>query len=131
MSALIALNYEGTIEENAEAMTEAASAVQTGEITRAVRDAKVNGIDVKEGDIIGLLNNALVSKAGQLEQVARDLLEKMDASEREIVTIYWGSGLDENDAHYFRDKVAERYPNAEVELVNGGQPFYDYIISAE
>jgi DAK2 domain fusion protein YloV len=131
MSALIALNYDGTLEENAEAMTEAASAVQTGEITRAVRDAKVNGMEVKEGDIIGLLNNTLVARADDLEQVAWDLLEKMGAAEREIITIYWGSGLDEGDAHQFRDEVATRYPNAEVELVNGGQPFYDYIISAE
>jgi len=131
MAALIALNYDGTLEENTEAMQEAASAVQTGEVTRAVRDAKVNGMEVKEGDLIGLLNNTLVTKGSNSEEVAWDLLEQMGAAELEIITIYWGSDLDEGDANEFRDRVAERYSNAEVELVSGGQPFYDYIISAE
>lgn len=131
MAALIALNYDGTLEENVEAMQEATSNVQTGEITRAVRDAKVDGMEVKTGDVIGLLNNSLVTKDQDRDEVAWDLLERMGAGDRELITVYWGSGLDEEAVHEFRDKVAERYPNAEVELVNGGQPFYDYIISAE
>ena len=84
-----------------------------------------------EGDIIGLLNNALVTKGDDVDAVAADLLEHMGASERELVTIYWGGDLKESDARAFRDKVAESYPGAEVELVSGGQPFYSYIISAE
>lgn len=131
MAALIAFNYESSLEANAEQMQEASSLVQTGEITRAVRDAKVDGIDVKEGDVIGLLNNALVSKGANREDVAWELLEKMEAGERELITIYWGSGVDEGDATTLRDGITERYPSAEVELVNGGQPFYDYVISAE
>jgi uncharacterized protein len=131
MAALISLNYDGTLEENAEAMQEAASAVETGEVTRAVRDAKVDGLEVKEGDIIGLLNNALVTTGPDLEGVAWDLLERMGAGESELITIYWGGDLTESDAQAFCDQVGERYSNAEVELVHGGQPFYDYIISAE
>jgi dihydroxyacetone kinase-like predicted kinase len=131
MSALIALNYDGTLEENVRVMEEAASAVETGEVTRAVRDAKVNGIEVKEGEIIGLLNNALVTTGADRNEVAWDLLERMGASERELITMYWGGDLAESDAEEFGEKVRERYPNAEVELINGGQPFYAYIISAE
>jgi DAK2 domain fusion protein YloV len=131
MSALIALNFEASLDENAQAMEQAARNVQTAELTRAVRDAKVNGIDVKAGEVIGLLNNALVTTGPDRDTVARDLMERLGASERELITIYWGGDLGEGDAEAFRDQVAERYPNAEVELVNGGQPFYDYIISAE
>jgi DAK2 domain fusion protein YloV len=131
MAALIALNFDASLEENARMMQEAASQVQTGEVTHAVRDAKVNGVEVKSGDIIGLLNNALVTTGSEREQVAWDLLERMGAEERELITIYWGGDLEESDAASFRDQVQERYSNAEVEVVHGGQPFYDYIISAE
>ena len=92
---------------------------------------KVNGIEVKSGDIIGLHNNALVTTGKECDAVAWDLLERMGAAGRELLTIYWGKDLTESDAQAFCDKVQEKYPNAEVELVNGGQPFYDYIISAE
>lgn len=131
MAALIALNYGGTLEDNVEAMQEAASQVETGEITRAVRDAKVDGIVVKSGDIIGLHNNALVTTGADRDEVAWELLGRMGAANRELITVYWGGDIAQGDAEAFRDRISERYPNAEVELVNGGQPFYDYIISAE
>jgi DAK2 domain fusion protein YloV len=131
MAALIAYNFVGTLEENVEAMQEAASQVETGEITRAVRDARVNDIDVKSGSFIGLHNNALVTTGPDPEEVAWDLLERMGAAKRELITIYWGSDVTASDAEAFCDKVQERYPTGEVELVNGGQPFYEYIISAE
>jgi len=131
MSALIALNFEASLDDNAKAMMEAARNVQTGEITRAVRDAKVNGMDVKSGEIIGLLNNALVTTGPDRDTVAWDLMGRMEAVDRELITVYWGGDLDQADAEAFTEQVRERYPDAEVELVNGGQPFYDYIISAE
>ncbi|HET6312985.1 MAG TPA: DAK2 domain-containing protein, partial [Chloroflexia bacterium] len=131
MSALIAFNYEASLEANAKAMEAAASQVETAEITRAVRDATVNGIAVKAGEVIGLLNNTLVATGKECEEVAWDLLERMGASDRELITIYWGGDLAEGEAEAFCEQVRERYSGAEVELVHGGQPFYDYIISAE
>jgi dihydroxyacetone kinase-like predicted kinase len=131
MSALIALNFEASLEENLSTMEEAAHNVQTGELTRAVRDARVGGIEVKEGEVIGLLNNTLVATGTDLDTVAWDLLERMGASERELITVYWGGDLSEPDARAFSSKVQERYQGASVELVQGGQPFYDYIMSAE
>jgi dihydroxyacetone kinase-like predicted kinase len=131
ISALIAMNYDASLEENAKAMQGAAKAVQTAELTRAVRDAKVNGIAVKEGQVIGLLNNALVTTGTEREEVAWDLLGRMDADSSELITIYWGGDVSESDAQGFRDRVQDQYAGAEVELVYGGQPFYDYIISAE
>ena len=131
MAALIALNFEASLEENARMMEAAASRVQTGEVTRAVRDATVQGIAVKSGDIIGLLNNSLVTTGSDRDEVALDLLQRMEAVELEFITIYSGGDLEDEVAEAFRDRVQELYSNAEVELVDGGQPFYDYIISAE
>jgi DAK2 domain fusion protein YloV len=131
MAALIALNFEASLQDNLAAMEEAAHNVQTGELTRAVRDAKVGGIEVKEGEVIGLLNNTLVATGTDLDSVAQDLLERMGASERELITIYWGGDLSETDAQAFSSMVQERYPKAAIELVHGGQPFYDYVMSAE
>jgi len=131
MAALIALNFEASLDANEKVMMDAARNVQTGELTRAVRDAKVNGMDVKAGEIIGLLNNVLVTTGADRDTVASDLLERMDAASRELITIYWGGDVSEDEAGEFRDAVSKRYSDAEVELVQGGQPFYDYIISAE
>jgi dihydroxyacetone kinase-like predicted kinase len=112
-------------------MQAAAKAVETGELTRAVRDAKVNGMEVKTGEFIGLHNNSLVTTAADLETAAWALMEHMGAGDRELITIYWGGDLSDEDAAKFREEVAARYSNSEIELVHGGQPFYDYIISAE
>jgi dihydroxyacetone kinase-like predicted kinase len=131
VSALLALNYEASLDENVKAMENACKGVQTGELTRAVRDAKVNGIKVKTGQVIGLLNNTLVTTGKDTDAVAWDLLGKMNAKSSEIITIYWGGDIKEADADAFRERVQERFSGAEVELVYGGQPFYEYIISVD
>jgi hypothetical protein len=131
MGALLAFNYDADLDSNVRAMDAASKQVETGEITRAVRDAKVEGIEVKVGEIIGLLNNKLVTTGPDREEVAWDLLEKMGAHERELITIYWGGEVGQPDAEQFQSRVQDHFSNAEVELVHGGQPFYDYIISAE
>ena len=131
MAALIAFNFDAPIQDNARAMQQAASQVQTAEITRAVRDARVNGMMVREGQVIGLLNNSLVTTGTDREAVAWDLLERMHAAEHEFITIYWGGEVGAEQAEQFRDRVQARYPQTHVELVHGGQPFYDYIISVE
>lgn len=131
MSALVAFNYEADLEANAKIMAAAAQGVQTAEVTRAVRDANVNGIAVKEGQVIGLLNNILVATGEERDAVAWEMLERMEASSRELITVYWGGDIPEAEASAFHDAVQERYSGAEVELIHGGQPFYDYIISAE
>jgi DAK2 domain fusion protein YloV len=131
MAALIALNVEADVDTNVTAMSRAAQSVETGEITRAIRDANVNGLAVKEGDIIGLHNNNLVLTGKDRDEVAWQLLDWMGADERELLTIYWGNGVTQEEASAFHARVQGQYENAEVELVEGGQPLYDYIISAE
>lgn len=105
--------------------------VQTAEITRAIRSVKINSLEVEEGEIIGLLNGDLTASGETVEDVALQMLEQMDASEQEIITVYYGEDVTQSQAEELVDRVRERYPDLEWELVNGRQPHYYYIISAE
>ncbi len=131
MAALVAFNYDADIETNARTMEQAAVSVETGEITTAVRDVTLNGVTVKVGDIIGLHNGALVVAGKGEEEVAWDLLKRMHTGDREIVTIYYGQDKDAAAAQAFAERVRAEYPDQEVEVIDGGQPFYAYLISAE
>ncbi len=128
---MLALNPHGDLAHNASAMTVAARHVQTGEVTRAVQNARFDGIEVVSGDIIGLLNDTLTAKGATPEAVVGELLEQMDAANLEVITLYYGEPVSREDAEALRDGLCERYPGQEIEVVEGGQPFYHYIISAE
>ncbi len=131
ISALLAFNYQADLEKNAEAMEQAIHSVETAEITRAIRSVKINGLEVEEGEIIGLLNGELTATAKSIEAVAEQILEQMKADEREIITAYYGEDMTESQAQDLVEKLHEQYPEQEWELINGGQPHYYYIISAE
>ncbi|MDH4208205.1 MAG: DAK2 domain-containing protein, partial [Anaerolineae bacterium] len=131
ISALLAFNYQSDLQKNAEAMTRATHSVQTAEITRAIRSVKYNGLDVEEGEIIGLLNGALTASGPGIEEVIVQLLEQMKAEEHEIITAYYGEDTEEAQATELVNELRERYPEQEWELVDGGQPHYYYILSAE
>jgi len=131
ISALLALNYQADLASNLAAMEEAAKAVQTIEITTAVRSAKVNGLGVAQGEIIGLLNGELVASGQDCFEVAASILEQIHAEQMEIITVYYGSNTAKADADTFADRVKERFPAQDVELIDGGQPHYAYILSAE
>lgn len=131
VAALLAINYDADLESNTKAMKRAAEGVATGEITTAVRDTSMNGMAVKEGDTIGLLDDVLVVTGKDREQVIRDLISKMGLEDREVLTLYYGRGVDSERVQRLSDGIRAKYPNLEIEVVDGGQPFYDYIISAE
>jgi len=131
IAALLAFNYEADLETNAQAMTRALTTVQTAEITTAIRDANVNGIDVRRGQVIGLLNGTLVAVGLNLEQVVHKVLDNMGAARCEIITVYYGADVSEPDAKAMADKIREWTAGPEIELVNGGQAYYAYILSAE
>ena len=90
ISALLALNPHTDLEHNIRAMTAAMGTVQTGEVTIAVQDAHFDGIQVKAGDVIGLLNDKLTTTGPSSAAVAKTLLEQMDASNLEVITLYYG-----------------------------------------
>lgn len=131
ISALLALNYQADLQTNVAAMEEAAKTVQTIEITMAVRAARVNGMKVAEGDVIGLLNDELTASGPDCLAVARQVLEHIHAEQLEIITVYAGSDATKAEADSFAAGLRERFPTQDIELVDGGQPHYVYILSAE
>jgi DAK2 domain fusion protein YloV len=131
ISALLAFNYQADLEKNAANMERATQDTQTAEITRAIRSVRINGLEVEEGEIIGLLNGDLTASGGTIEEVMFEMLEQMKAPEREIITVYYGEDITHSEAKDLIGKVQERYREQETELINGGQPHYYYIISAE
>lgn len=131
IAALLAFNPEADLETNRRHMERAMSLVQTVEITMAVRSTNFQGIQVKAGSVIGLLNGKLVATGDQMDDVVRTMLDAMGAKEREIITIYYGESVDAEEAQRTERLVREHCPQQEVELVDGGQLYYSYIISSE
>jgi dihydroxyacetone kinase-like predicted kinase len=112
-------------------MSAALGQVQTGEVTVAVQDARFDGIEVRAGDIIGLLNDRLTAKGPDSGTVVEELLRQMGAEEMEIITLYYGEPVTVEEANALKARLHALYPNQEIEIVAGGQPFYHYIVSAE
>jgi DAK2 domain fusion protein YloV len=131
IAALLALNFQADLETNVEAMRRAMAEVETGEITSATRSATVNGVDVANGELIGLHNGELKVSGWTIEQVARDLLDAMNSCNCEIITLYYGEDVNEEEAHRLADLLQEDWPEQDIEVIPGGQPHYYYIISAE
>jgi DAK2 domain fusion protein YloV len=131
VSALLAFNYQADLDTNARVMERAAGEVQTIEITIATRSVHLNGLDVKKGEVIGLLNDTLTASGSSPKQVIEEVLRQMKAEEYEIITVYYGENVIQGEAEALAAKISQDYPEQEIELVNGGQPHYPYIISAE
>lgn len=119
------------LDENERLMTAALESVRTGEVTRAVRDATIGGVAVKNGSIIGLLDDVLTVAGDEVAAVTLDLLGRMDAANAELITVYRGSDTTEEQADALRAVVEAAYPHAAAEVLDGGQPHYDYILSVE
>jgi dihydroxyacetone kinase-like predicted kinase len=131
VSALLALDQGVSLEANAEAMKESSLDVITGEITWATREVRLNGIDVHEGDAIGLLEDELVVDAKSSDEAVHWLLAEADLDGCELVTLYYGEQVVVSQAHDLAGHLAEAYAGLEFEVVEGGQPHYPYIISIE
>jgi dihydroxyacetone kinase-like predicted kinase len=112
-------------------MEEAAAGVRTVEVTRATRAVTLNGIDVKAGDALGLLDDKLVVATADPLETAQQALTQAGAASAELITIYRGKGVPEDDGEALAAAIRARYGRAEVEVVDGGQPHYDYLISVE
>jgi hypothetical protein len=131
ISALLAFNYQADLESNIALMSEAAAHIQTVEITTAVRSARVNGLEVQNGQTIGLLNGELKAAGSAMEPVIDELLEQVKAEQYDIITLYYGEGIKAADAEAVAEHIRARYADQEVEVIDGGQPHYNYIISTE
>jgi uncharacterized protein len=131
IAAMLAFNDQRDLETNGRVMEAATHYVQTGEITTATRAIEYNGIKVEEGHVIGLLNDELTAANETIEETLWTLLEQMEAANLEVVTLYFGNGITLNAAKELGAMVREKYPQLEVEVIEGGQPHYSYILSAE
>ncbi len=131
IAAFLAFNLQADLEANVRNMERALDDIQTGEVTVAVRAARFNGIEVAPGDMIGLLNGELAVKGLSATEVVLALLERMNAQGSEIITIYRGEPVSQEEAETLLEAVRAHYPAQEVELVVGGQPYYHYILSTE
>jgi DAK2 domain fusion protein YloV len=131
LAAMLSLNPDGELEAVAEKMTRALDNVETGEITVAVRSVEIDGVKVDTGQVIALLDGKLVAAAGSVEEGCLALLDKANAEEQELITLFYGENLSHVDANRIADLIRQKYPSQEVEVQEGGQSHYQFIISVE
>ena len=118
-------------EANKANMTEEIAAVNSAEVTYAVRDTEIDGIRIQQGDIMGIGDHGILATGKGIEDVTFDALGKIVEDDTEIISIYYGEDVSEEDAQKLRDRAAEAFSSCDVELQYGGQPIYYYILSAE
>ena len=131
VAALLAFDYEADLETNTQIMKKATSQVKTIEITRAVRSTQLGGLKIKKKQAIGLLNEDLVAVGNNTTDVLNDIIARLDLDEAEVITIYYGADTESVEAERASANIHEQHPHLQVEVVRGGQPHYNYIISIE
>jgi len=131
IASMLSFASDGDLDTVAQAMTQALSLVESGEITLATRSVELNGVRVNEGQVIGLHNGTLVVSGDSFETALLALLEHMRAGEHELITLYYGSDLTVAQVNPIADRVRQRFTSQEVELHDGGQPHYPFILSVE
>ena len=131
VTAMLNFNPEAGEEENVEAMTECLSTVDTMQITYAARNSDFDGYDIHEGDYLALYGSQLFGTSQDIKVLLKSLAQKVRDDGKEYITIYYGADVKEKHAQKTADLFAEICPDADVNLLNGGQPVYYYMISAE
>ena len=130
-AAALVFNPDVTVEENKINMIHAIDGVASGQVTYAVRNTTMNGFKLKEGDIIGLDSKKILAKGDDVGETTLQLIKKMKRDEHEMITLYYGEGVEESDCEALAAKVAEAYPDCDVDYHYGGQPVYYYMVSLE
>ena len=130
-AAALAFNPEASAEENKTDMIHAIDNVRAGQVTYAVRSTDVNGFHLEEGDIIGLDDKKILAKGSSVDETMLSLIDRLKDASHEIITLYYGQDVSEEEAAALAQQVAEKYPDCDVDFHNGGQPIYYYIVSLE
>lgn len=130
-SALVSMDLQGDPKDNEENMTAALTAVKTGQVTFAVRDTNSDGIDIKKDDIIGIGDKKIVSAGGSVAQVTKELIGSLVDEDTEIISLFYGEDVKPEYAEGLRKELESKYPEMDIEVYEGGQPLYYYIISVE
>ena len=131
IAAAIAFQNDLEIDENVSRMDEAAQHVKTGMVTYAIRDSEYNGIAIKQGDIIGLHNGKIEFSGSSIREVVMQMMKNIVTEDDELITVYYGADVKEEDAQKIADEIEAEYDACDVECHNGGQPLYYYLISVE
>ncbi len=129
-SAALAFNPELPVDENKANMIHAMDAITVGQVTYAVRNTKLDGFELKIGDIMGLDNKKILATGKDISQVTLDLIDRLRSGEQ-LITLYYGQDVKEEDAEALRNVITEKYPDCDVEVQYGGQPIYYYFIALE
>lgn len=127
------INYmpEEDVEANEEAMNEGIQNVKTGQVTYAVRDTHIDDKEIHEGDIMGIGDKGILAVGQSVEATTKEMLQCMADENTELISLYYGEDIQEEDAQRFAQEVGEMYPDADVDVHCGGQPIYYYVISVE
>ncbi len=131
ITAMITYVQEKSAEENAEEMTEAIKTVKTGQVTYAVRDTHIDDKEIHQGDIMGIGDDGILAVGQDVLTVSREVVDAMMDEDSELVSIYYGADMSEDDAEKLGEMVGEAYPDCDVEVNYGGQPIYYCVISVE
>jgi len=130
-SAMLRLVLDGDFEETVESMNESLDEVDTGEITTATRSVEIDGLQVKKGQVIALLNGKLIASTKTIEEACEQLLQEAKAEDFERITLFYGENINNNHANQLADRIRSAYPNHEVEIHEGGQAHYQLILAIE
>ena len=131
VAALLAFDYEADFETNTQIMDKAKSSAKTIEITRAVRSTQIDGLKIKKNQVIGLLDGDLLAAGNDAAEVLSKMMTGLSLNKAEVITIYYGADAKLVEAEKVSATIREQYPQLQVEVVQGGQPHYDYIVSIE
>lgn len=131
ITAMISYVPEKSVDENAEEMTESIGNVKTGQVTYAVRDTRIDELDIHQGDIMGIGDNGILAVGQDIQKVAVDMTCKMTDEDSELISVYYGADVTEADAEEVSSRLEEIYPDFDIEINYGGQPIYYFVISVE
>ncbi len=127
----LAYQADRDLATNAQAMERALRDVRTAEVTTAVRAARINGFSIKRGEALGLTEGRLVSVRQKPAEVLLDLLQHLDAGQAQVLTVYYGAEVDSETAQRLAESATAAYPGLASEVVEGGQPLYQFLIALE
>ena len=131
IAAIISFDPTASAEDNKENMKEALSMVKTGQITYAVRDTHIDDKEIKEGNIMGIGDDSILAVGEDIAEITKETIDLMADEESELISVYYGEDITEEDANALGEELQEKYPDCEVEVYEGGQPIYYYVVSVE
>ncbi|OOE11972.1 DAK2 domain-containing protein [Fictibacillus arsenicus] len=131
IASILAFNPSSDMKENEKKMNEAITSVKSGQVTYAVRDTSIDGVEIAKGDFMGISEGKIISSKKNKLEVTKELLEKMMDEDSEIVTLIYGEDSSEDEAQELADFIEEKFPDAEAEIHDGKQPIYSFILSVE